>query len=596
MRARPLHTSRRLRSSFVVVLLLLTLGLAGVLAWQAHRAATSHRAVAEDTLRDYAGFAAWRFASVLKGELHWMFSMALHPLGAAAHHGRGAPLPDPASFSVPPEKAAYFPDHMVRAYFRLDLRDGGLEVRGDRASERVRAWMADTVTRNARGVYCPECKLASIFGSPEGEPRVFVYTRTSDGYEGPATAEGFEMDPSTLRPILSRLIADVRYLPPSLMGDVPTDSVLSFVVRDGAGRELYRSPRQYPGDYSASDTVATALGGLRVDVSLRPDMAEELVIGGLPKSRLPLLLGVLLLTAGLVAAALMQHRREYELARLRADFVSNVSHELRTPLAQIRMFAETLLLGRIRSPDEGRRSLEIIDQEARRLTHLVENVLHFSRSERGAVRLAPEPTDVGELVREVVDCFAPLARARQMVLRAELERGLVAPVDRGAVRQMLLNLLDNAMKYGPAGQTVTVHACEAGERVRILVDDQGPGVPPRDRDRVWERFWRLDRAADAAVAGTGIGLSVVRELARLHGGRAWVEAAPRGGARFGLELPRGGEVAESWRRPETLERADSGAAGPAPAASIPVARDLDAAEDDAALSSSWGELPRNEAR
>src|SRR5206468_1637555 len=112
-------------------------------------------------------------------------------------------------------------------------------------------------------------------------------------------------------------------------------------------------------------------------------------LGGLPQSRLPLLLGALGLTAGLIVTALVQLRREYELARLRTDFVSGVSHELRTPLAQIRMFSETLLLGRVRSEEEGRRSLEIIDQEARRLTHLVENLLHFSRSERQVTRLSP---------------------------------------------------------------------------------------------------------------------------------------------------------------------------------------------------------------
>jgi signal transduction histidine kinase len=236
--------------------------------------------------------------------------------------------------------------------------------------------------------------------------------------------------------------------------------------------------------------------------------------------------------------ALLQHRREYELAALRAEFVSNVSHELRTPLAQIRMFAETLLLGRVRSPEERRRSLEIVDQEARRLTHLVENVLLFSRAERGAVRLAPEPTELTGLVREVVDGFLPLALARQVTIRTELGEGLVVCVDRNAVRQILLNLLDNAVKYGPPGQTVTVATTAAGDSVRIRVDDQGPGIPPRDRRHVWERFWRLAREEKSAVAGTGIGLAVVHELTAQHGGRAWCEEAPGGGARFLVELPR----------------------------------------------------------
>src|SRR5207244_712328 len=149
------------------------------------------------------------------------------------------------------------------------------------------------------------------------------------------------------------------------------------------------SPVQYAATFSARDTVEVMMGGMQVAVALRPELASKLVIGGLPRSRLPLLLGALGLTAGLIVTALVQLRREYELARLRTDFVSGVSHELRTPLAQIRMFSETLLLGRVRSEEEGRRSLEIIDQEARRLTHLVENLLHFSRSERQVTRLSP---------------------------------------------------------------------------------------------------------------------------------------------------------------------------------------------------------------
>src|SRR5881296_3712452 len=276
------------------------------------------------------------------------------------------------------------------------------------------------------------------------------------------------------------------------------------------------------------------MGRLQVQVALRPDLAPKLVIGGMPRSNLPMLLILLALTAGLVAVALQQLRREYELARLRGDFVSGVSHELRTPLAQIRMFSETLLLGRVRSDDERERSLEIIDQEARRLTHLVENLLHFSRSERRLARLSPAPAPLAPLVSEAAEGFAPLAAARGVTLCTELT---------DALRQMLLNLLDNAVKYGPSGQTVTLGLTVADGRARVSVDDEGPGIPAAERERIWDRFWRLERDRGSAVAGTGIGLSVVRELVALHGGRSWVEDAPasergdRAGSRFVIELP-----------------------------------------------------------
>ena len=152
----------------------------------------------------------------------------------------------------------------------------------------------------------------------------------------------------------------------------------------------------------------------------------------------------------------MQLRRESELARLRSDFIASVSHELRTPLAQVRMFAETLLLGRVRSEEERLRSLQIVDQEARRLTHLVENILQFSRAEREAIRLAPVPSELASQVREAVEAFAPVARSRHVVVQTALENDVVCVVDPAALRQILLNLLDNAVKYGPLGQTVTI--------------------------------------------------------------------------------------------------------------------------------------------
>jgi len=344
-----------------------------------------------------------------------------------------------------------------------------------------------------------------------------------------------------------------------LTGGVIYDSLGSAIVTGADGVELYRSPVQYAPLFAARDSFQEPMmGRLQVQVALRPDMAPKLVIGGMPRSNLPMLLSLLAITAGLVVGALLQLRREYELSRLRADFVSGVSHELRTPLAQIRMFSETLLLGRVRSEGERVRSLEIVDQEARRLTHLVENLLHFSRSERQATRLSPAPAPLAPLVREAVEAFAPLAAARGVTFRTELRDGLVAPVDAEALRQMLVNLLDNAVKYGPADQTITVGLDAADGKARIRVEDQGPGIPAGDRERIWDRFWRLERDRGSAVAGTGIGLSVVRELVALHGGRAWAEEGRGGtGTRVVLELPL---AAQPEAAPEGARmRADFGA-------------------------------------
>src|SRR5690606_21391294 len=187
---------------------------------------------------------------------------------------------------------------------------------------------------------------------------------------------------------------------------------------------------------------------------------------------------------------------------------------------------------------ERRRSLEVIEQEARRLSHLVENVLLFSKSEGGRrPRVAPEPTPFAEEIRRAVESLSLLCRNRSAEVRLELQEDITVPVDRMALRQILINLVDNALKYGPAGQRITVGAALFDDVARVWVDDEGPGIPPEERVRVFDSFYRLPREADSRVAGSGIGLAVVRELARLHGGDAWAEAAPGNGARIVVQFP-----------------------------------------------------------
>jgi signal transduction histidine kinase len=164
-------------------------------------------------------------------------------------------------------------------------------------------------------------------------------------------------------------------------------------------------------------------------------------------------------------------------------------------------------------------------------------VLSFSRSERRQNRVAPVPTDLERELREALELFAPLARSRRMTLRAELELGLVALVDPNALRQVVLNLLDNAAKYGPEGQTITVGSTRDHDWVRVWIDDEGPGVSAADRERVWEPYTRLSRDAERGTGGSGIGLSVVRELVEMHGGRCNMEPSRSGGVRVSFTVP-----------------------------------------------------------
>jgi signal transduction histidine kinase len=530
------------RGAVIAVLLVLVFAVTATLAVQAYTNARHHRAQADRVLRDYAALAAARVALTAAREIYWAVTPPLKALEQAHEAAPGNALPDPKNLHFDPMSKEFSIAPYIRFTFSMDLKTGELNTWGQQVPPDVRQWMSDTLPGHTRAIYDSSFYMGTVLGQPGGERRYVVYTVLRDMDGMLRTAIGFEAKPAALQPLVAQAVVKfIRMyglLPRPLIGNVQYDSVGSWIVTDRFGVEIYRSAVQYNSTYTARDTIGTDMGDLFAHTTLREAVADQLIIGGLPRSRLPLILGLLALTAALIGTALFQLRRESQLARLRTDFISGVSHELRTPLAQIRMFSETLVLGRVRSDEERLRSLAIIDQEARRLTHLVENLLHFSRSERQTTHIAPEPTALAPLVREVIDGFAPLAAARGARLASAVPEDLVVPADPGAVRQMLLNLLDNAVKYGPAGQEIRIGATRENGTARLWVDDGGPGIPRADRERVWERFWRLERDRGSAVAGSGIGLAVVRELAVLHHGKTWIDdTSAQIGTRVVIELP-----------------------------------------------------------
>jgi signal transduction histidine kinase len=278
---------------------------------------------------------------------------------------------------------------------------------------------------------------------------------------------------------------------------------------------------------------------VRVESSIAASAVPTLVVGGVPPSRVPVLIATFVMSAIVLAAAFFVLRRERHLAEMRSDFVSGVSHELRTPLTQIRMFTETLLFDRVRSNEERQHSLQVINEEARRLTNLVDNVLFLSRGRNVAFEPLRRDCDMEMLIGDAIDAFSPLAIRRDVVITADMPPRLHASVDGEAWKQVVTNILDNAVKYGPPGQTVRVQVTNGDGMLRMIVDDEGPGIPPEERDQIWLRFHRLERDRGGHKTGSGLGLAIVREIVARHGGRCWVEDAPERGARFVVEVPIG---------------------------------------------------------
>ena len=516
------------RLTLVVSLLILTLGVAAALAWQAHQAARSHEEAARRVQYDYVAFAGWQLSRAARIELAARFERWLQVIGCGVSDGR---LPEPKELSTGP--GCKCDDLSARTLFHIDVRTGHLKTTGEPLGPEATEWILGTTTGARRIPATHRGHLLNV-SRVDGMPVVIAAGHAHDRFGAPTSIVGFVADPMVLAPVFLHISTHTPLLPPTLAGD--KNDLLNISISSLDGVPIF-SPDPPVEWVRHEGALEAPYENLRYQVALRPEAADKLIIGGLPRSRVPLLLGLLALTAGLLAVAIQQLRREHDLTRLRGDFVASVSHELRTPLAQIRLFSETLLLGRIRSETEGRRSLEIIQQESRRLTHLVENVLYFSRSERGTQHLSPVPTRLSRLASELIEAFTPLARSRAAEVTLVVRDDVEVPADGGALRQILLNLLDNAVKYGAPDQTITVSIDRRDSFGVIIVDDQGPGVPTDARDRIWRPYSRLDAAATSAIAGTGIGLAVVHDLVSLHGGSVRVEDAPAGGARFIVELP-----------------------------------------------------------
>ncbi len=509
----------RWRQALVVALLAASLVSAVLLAFQVQSAVRRHRDATRSVLHDDALLAAdelIRRAAVEVG-YEGVYQQLLHLDETPASGGAG----------------------LVGPLIAVDggaVRVGGEAPAPEIAAAIERELAAPPGKRRFRVVH-------TVLG---GRPYSFVLLAQPVSGKAGASIRGFEMRLDALGSSFRAALEKGPLLPEVLAKDGRplTNAPIRVRVRDQAG-VVRLDTGAAPPDAAAvtrpfGDAYEKMLAGFTLDLSIDPAAAPSLVTGGLPRSRLPVLLVLLGLSAGFIVTAILQLRRESALMRLREEFIGSVSHELRTPLTQIRIFAETLLLERARSQEEEERSLRIIDREARRLSQLVENVLLFSRSNRGVLTVAPEALALAPLVREVLESFSPIAEGRQVALHARLDADATAVADPQALKQVLLNVLDNAVKYGPAGQTVRVAAESRDGTARLVVADEGPGIPPADRERVFERFERLPRERESTVAGAGIGLAVVRDLVARMRGRCFIEGGepPAGGARFVVELPR----------------------------------------------------------
>ena len=226
-----------------------------------------------------------------------------------------------------------------------------------------------------------------------------------------------------------------------------------------------------------------------------------------------------------------------QLESARQEFVANVSHELRTPLSLIKGYVETLLDGARDNPEVATKFLQTIDRNAERLRLLIEDLLTISELESGRVRLTLQPVDLAPVVSKVLEDFKTRAGAKEVKLINQIP-DLPVRADTDRLEQVLGNLVDNAIKYGrPQGSVTVGGSAREGGQVEVFIQDDGPGIPPEALERVFERFYRVDKARSREQGGTGLGLAIVKHIVQSHGGRVWATSEVGHGATFYFTLP-----------------------------------------------------------
>ncbi|MCI0486097.1 MAG: HAMP domain-containing histidine kinase [Blastocatellia bacterium] len=379
------------------------------------------------------------------------------------------------------------------------------------------------------------CKSCSINESPHSHHYVFYprFEKGNKGYKEPAGFAGMSLDDDYIR---SEFFARIM---PEMLGNPDiridgSDSVLA--IFDEYKRELYASQ-----PWLREPEVVIGFGPVfprwRLAIGYKDKTIESLARDNFQKSLMITLFVLSLLIVGIILT-LRATAREMRLAQAKSTFVSNVSHELKTPLALIRLFAETLELGRVKSDEKAHEYYRIINNESRRLTQLINNILDFSKIEANRKEYNMVSSDVAEVIEDVIRSYEYQITNAGFELDTDIEAGLPpALIDRDALSQAVLNLLNNAVKYSEDIKKIAVRVGARDHHIAIEVADSGIGIPRSEQKKIFEKFYRVSAGLVHDTKGSGLGLALVKHIVEAHRGQILVESAPGKGSRFTILLP-----------------------------------------------------------
>ena len=414
----------------------------------------------------------------------------------------------------------------------------------------------DRMAESFRGWFSMEAKSLVERIQKKTRPIEFYpdQTRRSDGPAYLATAAFVLPQLSRDRVVLGGVSFDPCYLKQTFFPEMLAE-IVNEKLSDKSGNQI--AVMIYPAEYEGRGEmkpIAVSSGwgegkpevarkfdavfeGLALGVKFQGTSVQQLGESWMHRSFLTLGILSLLIIGGLV---LTKHvvSKEMALAKLKSDFVSNVSHELRTPLALIRLYAETLELGRITTKEKKQQYYRIIRKESERLTALINNILDFSRIEAGRKEYEFRETDIADLVRNTLDSYRYQIEQQGFALQESIDSSLpVVRVDREAIARAVVNLVNNALKYSAEEKFLGVKLYRDNGAVKLEVEDHGIGIARRDQSKIFEKFYRTGDPLVHNTKGSGLGLSLVRHITEAHGGDVAVESTPGKGSRFILSLP-----------------------------------------------------------
>ncbi len=529
------------RRFFLRLLLLAPLNASLVLAVQSWRQYERYEGAVANALTQQARMLLGSYVQNVDARL-WMLGQAAFAGGTKVPAAAGEPLLDwltTANAAIPDCHCA--PPVAARAVFWFDIEKGtsGSRALRDGAEGEVRAALADLRRRHPRASR-PSPFLIHAGTSPR--PWFAIYALPSKNGGKGTFAYGFLADLDTLSELVFGAAYQLLQLDTggtTVSGDAlrPYLSIRADLPPDGL---IWRSVERYAETYSARRPMFEAVSEIQLTLALNPDRAGNVISGGLPKSPLFGLAVIVASGFGLALLGLLLLRRAERLQSAHEEFAARISHELRTPLTQILLYAESLALGRVKSEERRERALTVLLREARHLIHLVDNALAFTRAGRSSAGISRRVQALAPIAEEAASALAPLLETHRSLLIRDLDSSVSAAVDATALRQVLINLIDNALRHGGRDQTIHLTLRADQDQAVITVDDQGPGISRFDRERIFRPFLRLKEST-----GSGLGLAIVRQLVELHDGTIAVRDAPgppqkaadRPGARFEIRLP-----------------------------------------------------------